>query len=56
MRKRTNARRNGFTLMEVLAALAIAFVIILATTGLIHNVTRAGNTWRERGRASHARR
>jgi prepilin-type N-terminal cleavage/methylation domain-containing protein len=40
MRKRTDARRSGFTLMEVLAALAIAFVIIIATTGLIHNVAR----------------
>jgi prepilin-type N-terminal cleavage/methylation domain-containing protein len=40
MRKRTDARRDGFTLMEVLAALAIAFVIIIATTGLIHNVAR----------------
>ena len=40
MRRRTVARRNGFTLMEVLAALAIAFVIIIATTGLIHNVAR----------------
>jgi prepilin-type N-terminal cleavage/methylation domain-containing protein len=39
MHKRTDAR-NGFTLMEVLAALAIAFVIIIATTGLIHNVAR----------------
>jgi prepilin-type N-terminal cleavage/methylation domain-containing protein len=40
MRRRTGVRRNGFTLMEVLAALAIAFVIIIATSGLIHNVAR----------------
>jgi len=40
MRKRPDARCGGFTLMEVLAALAIAFVIILATTGLIRNVAR----------------
>lgn len=40
MRKQTDARRSGFTLMEVLAALAIAFVIIVATSGLIHNVAR----------------
>jgi prepilin-type N-terminal cleavage/methylation domain-containing protein len=34
-------RRDGFTLIEVLAALAISSVIIVATAALIHNV--AGN-------------
>ena len=31
-------RRHGFTLVEVLAALAIAAVIIAATSALVHNV------------------
>ena len=35
---RTRARCDGFTLIEVLAALAIASVIIMASTALIHNV------------------
>src|SRR5206468_6125916 len=35
---RTPVGCNGFTLMEVLAALAIASVIIMASTALIHNV------------------
>lgn len=34
----TRARSDGFTLIEVLAALAIASVIIMASTALIHNV------------------
>jgi len=34
----TRAGCNGFTLIEVLAALAIASVIIMASTALIHNV------------------
>lgn len=33
-------RRAGFTLIEVLAALAVGSVIILATAGLIHDVAR----------------
>jgi prepilin-type N-terminal cleavage/methylation domain-containing protein len=33
-------RRNGFTLIEVLAALAISSVIIVATVALIHTVAR----------------
>lgn len=37
-KRRTRAGRAGFTLIEVLAALAIASVIILASTTLIHNV------------------
>src|SRR3954471_1692086 len=37
-RNRTRARCDGFTLIEVLAALAIASVIIMASTALIHNV------------------
>jgi prepilin-type N-terminal cleavage/methylation domain-containing protein len=37
-KRRTPAGRDGFTLIEVLAALAIASVIILASTTLIHNV------------------
>lgn len=37
-RKRTHAGCDGFTLIEVLASLAIASVIIIATTALIHNV------------------
>jgi len=36
--KHTNAGSRGFTLIEVVAALAIASVIILATTDLVHNV------------------
>jgi prepilin-type N-terminal cleavage/methylation domain-containing protein len=39
-RARTKGRRNGFTLIEVLAALAIACVIIIAATALIHDVAR----------------
>ena len=45
-------RQHGFSLVEVLAALAIASVIIVATGALVHNVAlqfRAGNTRRERG-------
>jgi len=41
MRRQTTQARDGcggFTLIEVLAALAIASVIILASTALIHNV------------------
>jgi prepilin-type N-terminal cleavage/methylation domain-containing protein len=34
----TRAGRDGFTLVEALAALAIASVIIIASTALIHNV------------------
>src|SRR6185295_2589095 len=37
-RNRTRAGCDGFTLIEVLAALAIASVIIMASTALIHNV------------------
>ena len=37
-RRRRAARQNGFTLVEVLAALAITSVIIVATTALVHNV------------------
>jgi prepilin-type N-terminal cleavage/methylation domain-containing protein len=37
-RKRPRAGSDGFTLIEVLAALAIASVIIIASTALIHNV------------------
>ena len=37
-RIRTRAGCDGFTLIEVLAALAIASVIIMASTALIHNV------------------
>ncbi len=37
-RKRTRAGSDGFTLIEVLAALAIASVIIMASAALIHNV------------------
>lgn len=37
-RRRRAARQNGFTLVEVLAALAITSVIIAATTALVHNV------------------
>ena len=35
-----NDRRAGFTLIEVLAALAVGSVIIMATAGLIHDVAR----------------
>jgi len=37
-RTRTRGGCDGFTLIEVLAALAIASVIIMASTALIHNV------------------
>jgi len=37
-RHQTRGRCDGFTLIEVLAALAIASVIIMASTALIHNV------------------
>jgi len=37
-RRRSVARKHGFTLLEVLAALAITAVIIAATTALVHNV------------------
>jgi prepilin-type N-terminal cleavage/methylation domain-containing protein len=37
-RSRKRAGCDGFTLIEVLAALAIASVIIMASTALIHNV------------------
>ena len=37
-RHRTRVGCDGFTLIEVLAALAIASVIIMASTALIHNV------------------
>ena len=37
-RNRTRAGCDGFTLIEVLAALAIASVIIMASAALIHNV------------------
>lgn len=37
-RNRTRAGCDGFTLIEVLAALAIASVIIMASSALIHNV------------------
>ena len=36
--RRARAGRDGFTLVEVLAALAIASVIIIASAGLIRNV------------------
>ena len=36
--RRPRAGCGGFTLVEVLAALAIASVIILSSTALIHNV------------------
>jgi prepilin-type N-terminal cleavage/methylation domain-containing protein len=39
-RTRIDARCNGFTLIEVLAALAIASVIIIAASALIHDVAR----------------
>jgi prepilin-type N-terminal cleavage/methylation domain-containing protein len=35
---RARAGRGGFTLVEVLAALAIASVVIIASVGLVHNV------------------
>src|SRR5215471_5974211 len=35
-----NDRRAGFTLIEVLAALAVGSVIIMATAALIHDVAR----------------
>jgi prepilin-type N-terminal cleavage/methylation domain-containing protein len=38
LRRRPRAACSGFTLVEVLAALAIASVIILASTAVIHNV------------------
>ncbi len=34
----TLAAKQGFTLIEVLAALAVASVIVMATAGLLHNV------------------
>jgi prepilin-type N-terminal cleavage/methylation domain-containing protein len=37
-RRWSSAGRGGFTLIEVLAALAIASVIFLASTAMIHNV------------------
>ena len=37
-RNRTRVGCDGFTLIEVLAALAIASVIIMASTALVHNV------------------
>ena len=37
-RGRADARRHGFTLLELLAALAIAAVIIAASSALVHNV------------------
>src|SRR6202007_832664 len=37
-RNRTRVGCDGFTLIEALAALAIASVIIMASTALIHNV------------------
>ena len=37
-RRRTRVGCDGFTLIEVLAALAIGSVIIMASTALIHNV------------------
>src|SRR6476620_2488069 len=37
-RHRTRVGCDGFTLIEVLAALAIASVIIMASTALIHTV------------------
>ncbi|MBX9651946.1 MAG: prepilin-type N-terminal cleavage/methylation domain-containing protein [Xanthobacteraceae bacterium] len=37
-RNRTRTGCEGFTLIEVLAALAIASVIIMASTALVHNV------------------
>jgi prepilin-type N-terminal cleavage/methylation domain-containing protein len=40
-RERTKAGKQGFTLIEVLAALAIASVIILATAALMHQVVLA---------------
>ncbi len=36
----TGDRRAGFTLIEVLAALAVGSVIIMATAALIHDVAR----------------
>src|SRR5215813_14475772 len=49
-----NDRRAGFTLIEVLAALAIGSVIILATGALIHDV--AGHFDRGTRRAQAAER
>ena len=40
-RDRARAAQQGFTLVEVLAALAIASVIIMATAALMHNVVFA---------------
>jgi prepilin-type N-terminal cleavage/methylation domain-containing protein len=37
-RNRTQDRRQGFTLVEVLAAFAVASVVIVATAALMHNV------------------
>jgi prepilin-type N-terminal cleavage/methylation domain-containing protein len=37
-RGRTNKGRQGFTLLELLAALAIAAVIVAASSALVHNV------------------
>jgi prepilin-type N-terminal cleavage/methylation domain-containing protein len=37
-RGRADARQHGFTLLELLAALAIAAVIIAASSALVHNV------------------
>ena len=37
-RGRADARRQGFTLLELLAALAIGAVIIAASSALVHNV------------------
>ena len=37
-RRRADARQHGFTLLELLAALAIAAVIIAASSALVHNV------------------
>jgi prepilin-type N-terminal cleavage/methylation domain-containing protein len=37
-RRRADAGRHGFSLLELLAALAIAAVIIAASTALVHNV------------------
>ena len=37
-RQRHQARRDGFTLVEVLAAFAIAAVIVIASAGLVRNV------------------
>ncbi len=44
---RTRAGCDGFTLIEVLAALAIASVIIMASAALIHNVALSSTA--ERG-------